>query len=479
VSPPRAPLLRRVRTHARRRAAVARGPAAARGRTKSKKEMALVVQPPSGAAAGAGAAAAPPLALPDWLLPENDASAAQSGLLRPEEGPSQAPSRRASSSGAGGSISAYATPRAPPSPPPSPPPPPRRSSGVVATTSTALTTTTATTSPCGRGGDAASSAARRAARHAAVSKALSGGGAIDWGAPIPTLAPGGGAYPLWLAPELDVAAANEGALRPSGAGGEAAPAKPRLAPPPPRPNALPPPRAAPAALPPAARADVAARTAAGLARHEAVHAALRGAGGSSAQAGPAWDAPIPANAPDAPPYPLWLAPELDALGRVHPGAAPPGARMPAQNSASALDPYAAALLTAKPAPPPRNKVFSLEPANSGDQIVLMRHNEPGAPSAHHRVTLMNHFGGAGHGWPEDAPPAQPPARQQAKAAPAAAQERWHYSWEGVADDDDDGNGRWGGGNGGGNGGGGSGPTLAMRIQAVVASHEPDARAFWR
>jgi hypothetical protein len=202
-------------------------------------------------------------------------------------------------------------------------------------------------------------------------------------------------------------------------------------------------------------------------RHEAVVQALSG------PEGPAWDAPLPAKAPGDAPYPLWLAPELDALKTLHPGALGPGEVAPP-----------------KPPPQPTSRVFALRPANPGDQIVVMSHPGhaefgAGGPRAaqHGGAVSVQAAAAAGGGRGENGA-----AQAANKAAAAAARPNkgsaikppkdvWKYSWEIAAAEEDADGGIKGppelptGGNGG--------PTLAARIAAVVVSHELDARALWR
>jgi hypothetical protein len=87
------------------------------------------------------------------------------------------------------------------------------------------------------------------------------------------------------------------------------------------------------------------------------------------------------------------------------------------------------------------------------------------------AALMGAFSAAG--WPSDAPPKAAAAVAKPKGvAKATPQEVWHYSWEGAGEEEEE-------GPPAAMPGGTAGPSLAARIRAVVASHEPDARAHWR
>jgi hypothetical protein len=86
------------------------------------------------------------------------------------------------------------------------------------------------------------------------------------------------------------------------------------------------------------------------------------------------------------------------------------------------------------------------------------------------AALMGAFSAAG--WPSDAPPKAAAVAKPKAAAKATPQEVWHYSWEGAGEEEEE-------GPPAAMPGGVAGPSLAARICAVVASHEPDARAHWR
>ena len=262
--------------------------------------------------------------------------------------------------------------------------------------------------------------------------------------------------PEWLSEDLDPLADEEGLLIPEPKSGAAPVARgPKAAKalivPPPAPPAQPPRVAPPDPLAPPEDAGAMAT------RHEAVVQALSG------PEGPAWDAPLPAKAPGDAPYPLWLAPELDALKTLHPGALGPGEVPPP-----------------KPPPQPTGRVFALRPANPGDQIVVMSHPGhaefgAGGPRAlqHGGSSVAKSAAVAGNGA---AARAAAPARGGGSAI-KPPKDVWTYSWEIAAAEEDSAGGIKGppelpsGGNGG--------PTLAARIAAVVVSHELDARALWR
>ena len=266
--------------------------------------------------------------------------------------------------------------------------------------------------------------------------------------------------PEWLNEDLDPLADEEGLLIPEPKAGPPVARGPKAAKalivPPPAPPAQPQRVAPPDPLAPAEDAGAMAS------RHEAVVQALSG------PEGPAWDAPLPAKTAGDAPYPLWLAPELDALKTLHPGALGPGETAPP-----------------KPPPQPTGRVFALRPANPGDQIVVMSHPGhaefgAGGPRAaqHGGISIAAKAAaaataGAGNGT---AARAAEPARGGGSAI-KPPKDVWTYSWEIAAAEEDS--------NGGIKGppelptGGNSGPTLAARIAAVVVSHELDARALWR
>jgi hypothetical protein len=276
------------------------------------------------------------------------------------------------------------------------------------------------------------------------------------------------AIPSWLSEELDDTAAQEGLLIPVPVAGEKVARGPKAA----KALVVRPP-APPAAAMREAPADPnapAEETEAAGTRHAAVRAALSG------PEGPSWEAELPAKAPGDAPYPLWLAPELDALKQLHPGALGPEEAAPR-----------------KPQPQPvSNRVFALQPANPGDKLVLMSHpghaefGAGGPRTAQHGGTVVSASAHAAASWARAgasvaavaafAAPVR--AAAQRAAASKAQKDTWVYSWETAAAEED-------AANGGVKGppelpsGGNGGPTLASRIAAVVVSHELDARALWR
>lgn len=269
------------------------------------------------------------------------------------------------------------------------------------------------------------------------------------------------AIPSWLAEELDDTAAQEGLLIPEPIAGEKIARGPKAA------KALvvrppAPPRAEPREAPADPNAPAEDSEAAGT-RHAAVRAALSG------PEGPSWEAELPAKAPGDAPYPLWLAPELDALKQLHPGALGPEEAAPR-----------------KPPPQPTsNRVFALQPANPGDKLVLMSHPGhaefgAGGPRTAQHGGMVVAAAVAQAATRLQAPVAAAKAKAAAAARGAAnkpQKDTWVYSWEIAAAEEDAKGGVKGppelpsGGNGG--------PTLASRIAAVVVSHELDARALWR
>ena len=210
------------------------------------------------------------------------------------------------------------------------------------------------------------------------------------------------ALPDWLLPEFDSTAAKQGVLRPDafpdrspGAGGAASNTFGGSAP---RRQQLPP--SSYASLDAVGTGLTKARR---DERRAAVQLALSGVeGGSGAAAGQAavdatalaatanWAAPIPATQPEAPSYPLWLAPELDVLEAVNPGAyplaplpAPPGKLDPALSAAAARD-------------RPVEKIFHMQRAEPGDSLLVMSRNErPGWPVASAAAGAANAARGGG------------------------------------------------------------------------------------
>ena len=278
------------------------------------------------------------------------------------------------------------------------------------------------------------------------------------------------AIPSWLSEELDDTAAQEGLLIPVPNEGAPAPRGPKAA----KALVVRPP-APPAAAVRVAAADPEApgeeSEAAGT-RHAAVVAALSG------PEGPSWEAELPAKAPGAAPYPLWLAPELDALKQLHPGA---------------LGPEEAAPRKPQPTQPAPNRVFALQPANPGDKLVLMSHpghaefGAGGPRTAQHGGTVVSASAHAAASWAREgasvaavaafAAPVR--AAAQRAAASKAQKDTWVYSWEIAAAEEAASSGVANKGPPELPSGGNGGPTLASRIAAVVVSHELDARALWR
>lgn len=270
------------------------------------------------------------------------------------------------------------------------------------------------------------------------------------------------ALPAWLAPELDSFASAVDLVRP---------------PSPPAATVWAPPPSSWTEPEPLTDADALA------ARAEAVSAAL-------APERPAWDARLPAPTVSTPDLPLWLAPELDG-GALHPGAWPLGT-------------------IPLPAPAPRAQVFALEPANAGDQLVVMaplssRAPAPGlsAPPARVVAPAPNSLGYRAPGRPS----ARPADRASGAAGPARSAgwaggfgagvgsggvgstrlstglpAKWSYSWDEAAAAEVEAAAAASGGrvppalpvpvSGGAD-------TLAGAIAAAVRSHEGDARSRWR
>ena len=283
------------------------------------------------------------------------------------------------------------------------------------------------------------------------------------------------ALPDWLLPEFDSTAAKQGVLRPDAfpdrspsAGGAAsntffgtAPQRQQL--------------------PPSSYASLDA-IGTGLTkarrdeRRAAVQLALSGAeGGSGAAAGQAaadatalaatanWAAPIPATQPEAPSYPLWLAPELDVLEAVNPGAyplaplpPPPGKLDPTLSAADARD-------------RPVEKIFHMQRAEPGDSLLVMSRNErPGWPVASAAAVAAN----------------APRAGGQAAAGRAGGGSSGARGFGGPSFDG------WSGEGGGGEAVAGDGyfpkpmpairgNTIADTIYARVATYEKDARKGWQ
>ena len=189
------------------------------------------------------------------------------------------------------------------------------------------------------------------------------------------------ALPDWLLPEHDDTAAKQGVLRPDAFPDRSPVSNTSFG------------SARQQQLPPSSYASLdAVKSGLSHARHAerraAVQAALSGTAGGGGPAmavqaaDPAalaatanWAAPIPATTPEAPSYPLWLAPELDVLAAVNPGAfplaplpPPPGKLDPALSAAAARD-------------RPAEKVFHMQRAEPGDSLIVMSRNErPGWPS---------------------------------------------------------------------------------------------------
>jgi hypothetical protein len=279
------------------------------------------------------------------------------------------------------------------------------------------------------------------------------------------------ALPDWLLPEFDDSAAKQGVLRPDAfpdrspsagvAGSNTFSGSQR--------QQLPP--TSYASLDAVASGLTKARSAE---RHAAVQLALSGgsegaSGGQDAVDATAlaatanWAAPIPATQPEAPSYPLWLAPELDVLAAVNPGAfplaplpAPPGKLDPALSAAAARD-------------RPAEKIFHMQRAEPGDSLLVMSRNErPGWPVASAGAVAAN----------------APRAGGQPSGSRAGGGNAGARGYGGPSFDD------WSGDGGSGEAPAGDGyvpkpmpairgNTIADTIYARVATYEKDARKGWQ